>query len=247
MRTGPIGAGAIALAITCGGDRGSADGDGSADASGESTADGSASASASESGGSGSASTSTSDSSGGPGGTGLAEEGPIFDIGMPDSPGGGECLEQCGENRWSYIFIANSGEATLSKIDTRTLVEEGRYQTRPDGSGNPSRTSVSIDARAVAIANRMGGVTKFWALPSDCEDKNVNGMIDTSTGAGDVRPFADEECVAWHTPFPEATTQRPVAWTSGVYNPQTCTYDRSSSSGAAHGRHLRAPFAGRNA
>ena len=143
-----------------------------------------------------------------------SDDGPIFDIAMPDSPGG-ECSAQCQETRWSYAFIVNSGEATVSKINTRTLVEEGRYQTRPDGSGNPSRTSVSIDARAVAVANRMGGLTKFWALTEDCDDKNGNGMIDTSTGAGDVKPFADEECVAWHTPFPEATTQRPVAWTSG--------------------------------
>jgi streptogramin lyase len=40
-----------------------------------------------------------------------------------------------------------------------------------------------------------------------------------------VRAFADEECVAWHTPFPQATSQRPVAWTPGTYNPTTCQYD----------------------
>ena len=31
--------------------------------------------------------------------------------------------------------------------------------------------------------------------------------------------------MAWHTPNPGATTQRPVAWTTGVYNPATCRYD----------------------
>ncbi|HEY8375286.1 MAG TPA: hypothetical protein VIK91_02305, partial [Nannocystis sp.] len=58
-----------------------------------------------------------------------------------------------------------------------------------------------------------------------CEDKNGNGQIDTSTGKFDVLPFDQEECIAWFTPFPGATTQRPVAWTSGTYNPRTCEYE----------------------
>ncbi|MCH9682915.1 MAG: hypothetical protein K0V04_15875 [Deltaproteobacteria bacterium] len=160
---------------------------------------------------------------------------PIFDVGtMPDGGGNGCAQVACGESEWSYIWIANSTESTLSKIDTRTLVEEGRYYTRPDHSGNPSRTSVSIDGRAVAVANRMGGVTKIYALPEDCTDANGNGIIDTSAGgAGSMVPFAEEECIAWHTAFPMATTQRPVAWTSGVYNPVTCEYDEQTVWSAA--------------
>ena len=34
----------------------------------------------------------------------------------------------------------------------------------------------------------MGGVTKIWARQADCVDKNNNGMIDTSSGPGDVLP-----------------------------------------------------------
>lgn len=152
------------------------------------------------------------------------EGGPVFDLApLPDAGGSIEC--GCGNTGWSYIWIANSAEHTVSKINTRTLVEEGRYYTRADQSGNPSRTSVSIDARAVAIANRMGGVTKIWAREDDCVDKNNNGMIDTSTGPNDVRPFAQDECIAWHSSIPEATVQRPVAWTSGVLNLSTCEYE----------------------
>jgi hypothetical protein len=77
----------------------------------------------------------------------------------------------------------------------------------------------------VAVANRTGGVTKIWAREQDCEDKNNNGQIDTSSGPNDILNFDDEECNAWHTPFPNATTQRPVAWTSGIYNPVTCRFD----------------------
>ena len=152
--------------------------------------------------------------------------GPKFDVGTNADVPDGDCSQNCGFSDWSYVFVANSNEATISKINTRTLLEEGRYRTRPDGSGNPSRTSVSVDGRAVVVANRMGGVTKVWARPELCTDQNNNGMIETSTGAGDVLAFDAEECVAWHTPFPDATTQRPVAWTSGVYNEETCEWEQ---------------------
>ena len=39
----------------------------------------------------------------------------------------------------AYIWIANADEGTVSKINVRTLEEEGRYITRPDGNGNPKQ------------------------------------------------------------------------------------------------------------
>jgi hypothetical protein len=148
---------------------------------------------------------------------------PKFDVDSDGAPGDPPC--GCGNTEWSYIWIANSAEHTVSKINTRTMIEEGRYFTRADESGNPSRTSVTIDARAVAVANRLGGVTKIWARPENCVDKNGNGVIDTSTGPNDVLAFAEEECIAWHTLVPETTVQRPVAWTSGTLNETTCEYE----------------------
>lgn len=147
-----------------------------------------------------------------------------LDVGAPDM-GGDACAVKCGNTDWSYVWIANSGEHTISKINTRTMVEEGRYITRADQNGNPSRTSVSIDGKAVAVANRNGGITKIWARPEYCTDKNGDGEIQTSTGKNDLLPFDQEECIAWFTAFPEATTQRPIAWTSGTYNPRTCEYE----------------------
>lgn len=155
--------------------------------------------------------------------TSSATDGIKFDL--PVSDVNVSCESKCGNTDWSYVWIANSGEHTISKINTRTLVEEGRYITRADQNGNPSRTSVSIDAKAVVVANRNGGVTKIWARPEYCTDKNGNGKIDTSTGKNDLLPFDQEECIAWFTPFDGATTQRPVAWTSGTYNPRTCEYE----------------------
>lgn len=160
---------------------------------------------------------------------------------VPDLPVN-NCEVKCGETDWSYVWIANSGEHTVSKLDTRNMTELGRYYTRPDHQGSPSRTSVSIDGRAVVVANRHGGLTKIWSRPEYCKDANGNGKIDTSTGKNNVLPFGMDECVAWYTAFPGATTQRPVAWTSGVYNEMTCEYeDQQIWAAASFGQDVNSP------
>src|SRR5688572_1625164 len=87
---------------------------------------------------------------------------PKYDIGgIPDAPPPfGNCGGRSGgggggnDPLYSYIWIANSSEGTVSKIDTVSLVEVGRYRTHPD-FGDPSRTSVSLNGD-VAVANRNG-------------------------------------------------------------------------------------------
>lgn len=146
----------------------------------------------------------------------VADDGPgvKLDVGGPTGGVGG-----CGCDL-TYIWVANATEGTVSKINTRTLVEEGRYLTREDGNGNPSRTSVNL-AGDVAVANRHGGLVKFYAETEDCVDANGDGMIQTSTGKDDVLPWAQEECRAWYLDFP-TTNQRPVAWTGGTAGPDAC-------------------------
>jgi hypothetical protein len=176
----------------------------------------------SSSGGSGGQSVTGDVSTGAADSTGAVDPtggGTKFDVGTSKDLGPGECLQMCGTADFSYIWIANSTQSTVSKINTRTLVEEGRYLTRPDGAGNPSRTSVSVDGRAVAVANRNGGVVKIWARPDDCKGAN------TSTGADDIKPWGTDDCVAWYTEFADARSQRPVAWTTGVRNEVTCAWE----------------------
>jgi DNA-binding beta-propeller fold protein YncE len=133
------------------------------------------------------------------------------DTSADDSTTGDDC--ECGEMDWSYVWIANSDEATVSKINTRTLVEEGRYRT---GGTSPSRTTVSVDGKAMVVANRGTGLAKYWTLPEDC-DPNANGTpgLQTSTGPNDVLAFGEDDCLDWFVPFPGMTVQRPVAWTPG--------------------------------
>jgi len=144
-----------------------------------------------------------------------------LDVG-PDTDGGVDGACGC---QYSYIWVANTEESTVSKINTKTLEEEGRYRTVPSGSGSPSRTAVNLEGD-VAVANRYGGLVKFIADEERCEDRNGDGVIQTSTGKNDVLSWEAEECRAWHTEF-NTTNQRPVAWTGGQVLPDSC--DASSA------------------
>jgi hypothetical protein len=200
-RTGSASASQGSISIT-----GSVDDSGSADASASETTVG-----ASAEGTVGSATVADS------GESGLA---PKFDLGVPD--GGNNCPEGDGDVTHSYIWIANSGQGSVSKINTETLIEEGRYIVRPDSAGNPSRTSVSLSGN-VAVANRSGGVVKIYANTDACQESNGMPGIQTSTGAADMLPWGTEECVAWYTSF-AYSTQRPLAWAQGVWSNATCSY-----------------------
>jgi len=125
----------------------------------------------------------------------------------------------------SYIWIANSyqqPEGTISKIDTVTMEELGRYQAKP-ANGDPSRTSVNLDGD-VAVANRNGGVAKFYAREESCNESNGQPGIQTSTGSLDILPWGEEECLAWYLPL-VCNSNRPAAWTRGEFSEASCSYE----------------------
>lgn len=132
---------------------------------------------------------------------------------------------ECGSKlEFSYIWIANSTQSTVSKLNTVTMEEEGRYLTHPTSNGSPSRTSVSIDGRAVAVANRNGGVVKVLARNEECDEMN-NGQPGLQTSSdSNFLPWDQDDCVEWFQPF-NYTTQRPVAWGPGTLNEETCAYE----------------------
>ena len=132
------------------------------------------------------------------------------------------------DSTFPYIWIANSGEGTISKLATRDhyrkspqtgeqeLVkvgqELGRYRTGPENAnGNPSRTTVDQDGN-VWVGNRNNNtITKVGLFEfGNCIDRNGNGKIDTSTGKDDLKDwggsFGDgqgfvnalDECVLQH-------------------------------------------------
>ena len=196
----------LAASVACNTDTSSDAFESAASAGSSSSADGSGPGGG-PSGGEGS----TAESSGGADETGDEIK---LDVGSPEG-GFGSC-----ECELTYLWVADYREGTVSKINTRTMVEEGRYLTRADGNGNPSRTSVNLSGD-VAVANRHGGLAKFYANPDNCLDTNGTPGIQTSSGPDDVLPWEEEECRAWFLDFP-TTNQRPVAWTGETTAPGNC-------------------------
>lgn len=147
----------------------------------------------------------------------LGMGGDPFDPANKDSNGvknddGGALVIDPGKvmiNDRPLIWVANSQEGTVSKIDTRTMTELARYRTGPKGPANdPSRTTVGLNGDVV-VANRAGaGATHIANDLATCVDKNMNGKIDTSTGPGDVKAWGEDECVLWYIDLPEGSYPR---------------------------------------
>ncbi|MBI5499513.1 MAG: hypothetical protein HY907_04685 [Deltaproteobacteria bacterium] len=139
----------------------------------------------------------------------------IEDAAVDDAP---PLPSRCGEDR-SYIWIANSAEGTLSKLCTLDGVEMGRYATSALGAaGDPSRTSVNLHGDMVVTNRSPGGetpsgpssVTKFAAELEDCIDRNGDTVIQTSSGATDVKAWGEDECMLWNTTLPDAGSSSPI-------------------------------------
>jgi hypothetical protein len=154
------------------------------------------------------------------------DEGVKFDLGAEDTGSAG-CAgdgDGGGAPSFSFIWIANTTEGTVSKIDTLTGIEAGRYRTSAAGSDSPSRTSVN-QFGDVLVANRVGAgaATKIAAIMERCLEKNGVPGIQTSTGAADVLPYLEDECVLWSTPMPISDYgPRGIAWEGGEIDLETC-------------------------
>lgn len=93
-----------------------------------------------------------------------------------------------------FIWVPNSNDGSISKVDTVTGNELGRYLTASSG-GNPSRTTVDLQGNCWVGNRNTGTVVKVGLSENgQCVDRNGNGKIDTSAGATAL-PWGQDECV----------------------------------------------------
>ncbi len=98
------------------------------------------------------------------------------------------------------LWVANAGEDSVSKIDTRTNKEVARYKTwfelglhgAYDGPA-PSRTTVDTDGNVFVLNRHFDGrpAMLMKILATGGIDRNGNGVIDTSddtSGDGQIQP-----------------------------------------------------------
>lgn len=101
---------------------------------------------------------------------------------------------------FNFIWVACSGRGTIVKVDTLTGKVLGEYLSAPDRKyGDPSRTTVDKDG-SVWLSNRAnigpngnGTIVHIGLLENNqCEDRNGDKIIQTSTGLGDIKAWVDE-------------------------------------------------------
>jgi uncharacterized repeat protein (TIGR01451 family) len=108
---------------------------------------------------------------------------------------------------WPFIWVPNSNEGTVSKVDVRTGAEVGRYRTCPPGvNSQPSRTTIDQYGNCWVANRQSGTVVKIGLLESgQFIDRNTNDVADTSydaNGDGDISPsemlpWGQDECVLY--------------------------------------------------
>jgi len=113
-----------------------------------------------------------------------------------------------------YLWIVNTNESTLSKWDSRSVTEIGKYRVGLPNGECPGRccwnggcnmaSRTVVDANGdVYVANRgfsfQGTVTKIAARLEDCVDRNDNGRIDTSFSSTPLG-WDQDECILWNVP-----------------------------------------------
>jgi len=149
-----------------------------------------------------------------------------WDCTLPCMPGDGGMM---GDAEKSFLWVANTSQGSISKVDTQTVKELARYRSGPNGgSESPSRTAVSIDGRFVVVNNRnTGRVTMIAANEDDC-----NGMGGaTSQNPNDLLAWQTDYCMIWSTVLPVKGSGGPgprgVTWTPGTWNadPNVCAFE----------------------
>lgn len=129
-----------------------------------------------------------------------------FDLGTlvglnHDAPRNNQLQLNVAGSSFPVLWIANAGEDTLSKIDSKQIGgspgrEVARYRTWFDSGAHahdawsgpaPSRTAVDKDGNAYVLNRWFGGYpTVFKILNNTFIDRNGNGVVDTAVdGNGD--------------------------------------------------------------
>jgi streptogramin lyase len=103
---------------------------------------------------------------------------------------------------WSALtlWVPNSDEGTVSKIDASSARELARYRTR---GANPIRAAVDRRGDAWVLDGSLLGqarLTKLAGVPERCVDRNGDGLR-TSQRPDDVLPLGADECVLLDLPL----------------------------------------------
>lgn len=95
--------------------------------------------------------------------------------------------------QFNYVWVPVQSRGTIVRLDSDTGRPLGEYRLYPDGLSNAFPSRIAVDSRGNCwVANeRDNSVLEIATPESDWVDKNHNGVLDTSQGQGDIRPWTN--------------------------------------------------------
>lgn len=117
------------------------------------------------------------------------------------------------------VWVPNTGEGTLSKVDAVSAQEVARYRVAGE---TPERVAVDYNGDAWVLSPSLDGVsmlTKVAADASRCIDRNADGALQTSLGPDDVLADSEDECVLLTVEVGETGDVARSLCTDGVRGP----------------------------
>ena len=130
--------------------------------------------------------------------------------------GDGNIVIDVNSTNLSMLWVANSAQNTVSRINTETGKEVARYSV----GINPSRTAVDSQGDCWVAARGNGRVMQIKRDIADCTDSNNDGTIQTSSDmngngvidANEMLGVGEDECVGWDLfPTGQGTVARALA------------------------------------
>jgi hypothetical protein len=123
-----------------------------------------------------------------------------------------------------FIWVPNSNQGTISKVETRSGREVGRYRVGPQEWCNPSRTTVDLEGNCYVGNRNTGTLVKVGLLENgQWLDRNGNGVPDTSRDLDGDGNIAGTEMLAWGEDECVLFEVFLVPGSEATYVPGTCT------------------------
>lgn len=134
--------------------------------------------------------------------------------------------DNSSSSAFPYIWVPNSNDGTVSKVDTVTGLEIAKYKVSPSTGSSPSRTTIDLDGSCWVCNRETGTVVKIGLFENGGYfDRNGNGIIETCRdldGNGvitsdEILPWGQDECVLWEVVVISGRegTYRPGEYTGG--------------------------------
>jgi streptogramin lyase len=102
------------------------------------------------------------------------------------------------------VWVANTGETTLSKIDAVSALEIARYRVAGE---SPERVAIDHDGDVWVLSPSLEGVSMLTKVAGElerCRDRDGDGLVQTSRSPAELLDLGQDECLLLQVEVGEA-------------------------------------------